>query len=122
MARLAGGGRSRVNRALRAELLQMARRDQAARAVVSHDGSGAVDREQALDRMIAIDRSNTARMREIVSDVGWPGRRAVGRRGARAAWLLAQHADQDTAFRSCAWPCSSGPRRPATRRGGRSHT
>jgi hypothetical protein len=39
-----------------------------------------------------------ARLREIVDEHGWPGVSVVGRDGARAAWLLAQHADADRPF------------------------
>lgn len=35
---------------------------------------------------------NVARLRGIVSGVGWPGRSAVGEDGADAAWLVLQHA------------------------------
>jgi hypothetical protein len=34
----------------------------------------------------------------VISDVGWPGKSLVGKDGANAAWLLAQHADRDPAF------------------------
>ena len=37
-------------------------------------------------------RDNTARLREIVAQRGWPGHRLVGEAGAHAAWLLVQHA------------------------------
>lgn len=40
-----------------------------------------------------IDRDNTARLRAIVSEHGWPTRSLVGADGAKAAWLLVQHAD-----------------------------
>jgi hypothetical protein len=45
-----------------------------------------------------IDRRNTARMKEIVNQHGWPGNALVGADGANAAWLLVQHADQDPGF------------------------
>ncbi len=40
-----------------------------------------------------VDVANTDRLREIVADVGWPGRALVGDQGADHAWLIAQHAD-----------------------------
>ncbi|MGD2109344.1 MAG: hypothetical protein PVI86_08115, partial [Phycisphaerae bacterium] len=48
------------------------------------------------------DRRHTARMKEIVAGHGWPTRTAVGSDGARAAWLLVQHAGLDPGFqRKC---------------------
>ena len=37
-------------------------------------------------------------MHEIVDEVGWPTKSAVGTDGTQAAWLLLQHADLDVAF------------------------
>jgi hypothetical protein len=49
-----------------------------------------------------VDAANTARMKRIVAERGWPGRSLVGEDGAQAAWLLVQHADHDPAFqRAC---------------------
>jgi hypothetical protein len=42
-----------------------------------------------------VDRDNTARLREMVGQHGWPGHRLVAEAGAHAAWLLAQHAPPD---------------------------
>jgi ribosomal protein S27E len=81
-----------VSEELRAELLRRAEQDQTAR------------REPELDWELAIsvDAGNLAWLRNVVADVGWPGRSMVGEDGAHAAWLLAQHADRDPAFqRKC---------------------
>ena len=48
--------------------------------------------------MADIDRQNTARMKEIIAQHGWPTVLGVGQDGARSAWLLVQHADHDVAF------------------------
>lgn len=41
---------------------------------------------------------NQARLAEILAEHGWPGKSLVGEDGARAAWLIAQHADLDPAL------------------------
>lgn len=45
-----------------------------------------------------IDKSNTASMKQIVRNYGWPGYQLVRKDGALAAWLLVQHADHDLVF------------------------
>ena len=45
-----------------------------------------------------VDAENTARMKEIIAQYGWPGRSLVGEDGATDAFLLVQHADHDTEF------------------------
>ena len=83
-----------ANNALRLELLQMQKEDQSARikAETAH-GNHAF-----LNEVERIDAKNTARMKEIIKQHGWPGKRLVGTDGATAAWLLVQHADKDPAF------------------------
>ncbi len=88
-----------INAALRQELLDMAARDQAMRQTMSSkyrpgDRLDPAEAQQAL----ALDRENTARLKAIIAELGWPGVSVVGDDGANAAWLLAQHADLDLAF------------------------
>lgn len=45
-----------------------------------------------------VDRKNTARLKEIIAEFGWPTINLVGKKGSRNAWLLAQHADEDRSF------------------------
>lgn len=88
------GGRWRmvtVNDELRGELLERAARDQAARESLT-PGHGMQQWETIVG---PVDRANTARMREIVGEFGWPGHQLVGEAAAHAAWLLAQHAPSD---------------------------
>lgn len=76
---------------LREELLRMRDADQRAR------GQGGAPDPQAMAR---VDAANTARLKEIVAQEGWPTAALVGGDGAGAAWLLAQHADRDRAFQA----------------------
>jgi len=43
-------------------------------------------------RMEALHQRNAARLAAVIDAHGWPGRSRVGRDGARAAWLILQHA------------------------------
>ncbi len=54
---------------------------------------------KAVERLLEANRRNTARLRDIVDEHGWPGRSVVGKLGADAAWLLLQHADAEQEFR-----------------------
>ena len=49
-------------------------------------------------RMEAVHTRNAARLREIIAQYGWPAEDLVGDDGARAAWLIAQHAVGEPAF------------------------
>lgn len=44
------------------------------------------------------DNDNTSWLKKTVVKDGWPKRSTVGPDAARAAWLIAQHADRDPAF------------------------
>jgi hypothetical protein len=71
-----------------AELLAMSEADQAMR-----------DAYQTTNEWDStVDEVNTARLKEIIEQRGWPTISLVGKKGASAAWLLAQHADKDPAF------------------------
>jgi hypothetical protein len=80
---------------LRAELLRMEAEDQevANRLPASPEETAAYDRA-----VRAVSVRHTRRMKEIVHRHGWPRASVVGEDGARAAWLLVQHADHDRAF------------------------
>ena len=100
--------------ALRQELLEMEKKDQAARiAMLAEmgtqgqtplDGKSAV-KPAASNAVLAatravedLDRKHRMRLREIIGRHGWPGKSLVGTDGAQAAWLLVQHSDQDRVF------------------------
>jgi hypothetical protein len=75
---------------LRAELLRRVEKGQAAR------------KARDLDAVRAVDAENVPWLKQVILEYGWPGSSLVGTDGARAAWLLAQHADRDLAFqRQC---------------------
>src|SRR5215469_8797165 len=42
-------------------------------------------------RMEAVHIKNASRLRELISEHGWPSEDLVGPDGAEAAWLIAQH-------------------------------
>jgi hypothetical protein len=71
---------------LRAELLRRTDLDQTARNARDPDA------------MARVDGDNLPWFRRVIAETGWPARSAVGEDGAAAAWLLAQHADEDPAF------------------------
>lgn len=63
----------------------MARLDQLARAEAQKTGL----------LNTTVDRRNTRKLAVLVRRYGWPAPALVGKSAARAAWLLAQHADLD---------------------------
>ncbi|MEA9606813.1 DUF6624 domain-containing protein [Xanthomonas campestris pv. plantaginis] len=79
---------------LREQLLERLRNDQQVRSEVFVDGKVSGDWK----KLLAVDRDNTAWLKEVVASKGWPGNRLVGVEGASAALLLVQHADADPAF------------------------
>lgn len=79
---------------LRKELLERVGRDQAIRNELIR--SGVVHPDPKIEaRMTEIDSANTARMKEIVKQYGWPGPELVGVDGTEAAFLLVQHAEHE---------------------------
>jgi len=91
--------------ALRAELLRRVAADQAERnrLIVAMQAGSAPD-TSLFTELRAIDSSNALWLREAVARHGWPDRDVVGEDGARAAFLLVQHADHDTAFQAAMLP------------------
>lgn len=82
---------------LRAQILEMVARDQAVRQEWIDVGIEDADPE-LLMRVMMTDLENTAAMKRIVEEHGWPGPDMIGSDGVKAAFLLVQHADQDPAF------------------------
>ena len=81
-----------INEELRDELLAMMAEDQAVRTGVAPPGDDRTA-EELFGQMGAVDQANSARMREILDEHGWPGWSMVGEEGSLAAWVLIQHAD-----------------------------
>jgi hypothetical protein len=74
---------------LRAELLRRAEQDLAARR----------EPEADWELVTSVDAANLGWLKNLVAEVGWPGRSMVGEDGAHAAWLLAEHSEHDPVFR-----------------------
>ncbi|MEU6350112.1 DUF6624 domain-containing protein [Streptomyces sp. NPDC047072] len=79
-----------MNHDLAAELHRRAEEDQAARRRASKTRDG--------QEICQIDADNTAWLKHVIAEHGWPGIALVGEQGADEAWLLAQHADLAPAF------------------------
>jgi len=82
---------------LRAELLNLREEDQTLRAAVSQ--TPAAGRRDLFVKILENNDRNIARLEEIIDQYGWPTISMVGKDGAEAAWLIAQHADQKPEFR-----------------------
>ena len=92
----ASSGRVVEPAALAAELQRMVAEDQAVRAKVPNNPE--LIRPEHIRAMQAVDHRNTARLKQIVAQVGWPSIGLVGAEGSHAAWLLVQHADAEPEF------------------------
>ncbi|MGW0435747.1 DUF6624 domain-containing protein [Micromonospora sp. NPDC003197] len=76
-------------RKIAAELLAMADTDQQMRTRAHVD----------MDLWdVEVDHVNTARLKEIIDQIGWPTVSKVGAEASSAAWLVAQHAPDDLDF------------------------
>jgi hypothetical protein len=71
------------------ELVGMAEEDQRVRADLAWDGHLFRGYHP---KMAEVHSRNAERLRDIIDQHGWPGRTLVGDRGARAAWLIVEHA------------------------------
>ncbi len=58
----------------------------------------AMETQDHADWDASIDERNTARLQQIVQEIGWPTISKVGFIAANNAWLLAQHADHNPEF------------------------
>ncbi len=83
------------NRKIQDEILAMVEEDQFARARIS-DFSNISDQDQQTLHEVAARHNE--QLKQIISNVGWPGIQLVGIEGAAGMWLLIQHQDKDVAF------------------------
>jgi hypothetical protein len=97
----AGAGQTPRDTALSRELLERVRVDQAIRdtLVLRLQAGQPVDSSLSA-RLGAIDSANTTWLKAVVARRGWPGRSAVGPEASDAAFLIVQHAVQDSAFQA----------------------
>jgi hypothetical protein len=103
---------------LREELLRRTKIDQDARIAITNwlgkqGTKDALDKDRQTAKQKAefeklaaaakkADSENTAWLKQVVENRGWPTRTLVGNDGASSAWLLVQHADADRKFqRKC---------------------
>lgn len=97
------------DRALHDELLLRVRSDQAAREafMLKQRTNGMVDSADVA-RLGVVDTANTNWLGRVIARRGWPTKAQVGADGVRAALLLVQHADLDTAFQARVLPLVQG--------------
>lgn len=72
-----------------AELIAAAHRDIEVRTRLAQSGDLFIGYHPDME---AVHLENAALLECIIADIGWPGRSAVGEDGARAAFLILQHA------------------------------
>lgn len=88
---------------LRAEIARMVAVDQAVqRQINERMQAGQAVGPADFARRDSVFAENLERMRVILANYGWPGRRLVGEDGSHGAWLLLQHADRDSALQRTA--------------------
>ncbi|WP_338420163.1 DUF6624 domain-containing protein [Xanthomonas sontii] len=85
---------ARLDQPLRQALLARVEKDQAVRQKAIDEGNTPASWQQT----VAVDQDNTAWLKAMVAKKGWPTRTSVGEDGAKAAFLIAQHATLDPAF------------------------
>jgi len=90
---------AQMDEPLRKELLDREARDQAAQHAAIAAGGG-----EAFKSTLPVAKANADWLKTVIAEKGWPTRSKVGRDGAKAAWLLVQHADQDPGFQAQVLP------------------
>lgn len=70
---------------LRRELVERWEEDQRVRREVTRSEN------PDWSKMLALDRENTAWLKELIAEIGWPDPERFGEEAARTAWLIVQH-------------------------------
>jgi hypothetical protein len=97
----AGTAQTPRDTALTRALLERGRLDQAIRdTLVTRLQAGESFDSTFAARMAAVDSANTMWLKGVVERRGWPGRSLVGAEASNAAFLIVQHAVQDSAFQA----------------------
>lgn len=92
----------KFNQKLHDELLAMEKHDQQTlKELVDNGGLAIVEYHP---KMKAVHQKNSARVKQILDQHGWPGFNLVGKQGSKACWLLVQHAVLDTELMESALP------------------
>jgi hypothetical protein len=103
-----------VNEALQAELVAMRAEDARVRQELVEAGELG---GSYVPRMEAVHLKNASRLRELITEHGWPAVDLAGEAGAEAAWFIAQHAVGEPEFQRQALhylnDCASQGRVPA---------
>lgn len=84
-----------LNEALRGELLRMRDEDRRVRAELANAGALG---GPYVPRMEEVHVRNAARLRDLISEHGWPIEEIAGKDGSEAAWFIAQHAIGEPEF------------------------
>ncbi len=85
-----------MNQKLRTELLSMREKDLSTRKKLADRGE--LEHDNYHPEMRKIHQDNNSRIKEIITDIGWPMKSVVGDDGAEAAWLIVQHAILEPEF------------------------
>lgn len=88
---------------IRKELLAMREEDQKLRGTI-RTMETEEEKEKLWDQIGEVDAKNTARMKAIIDEIGWPKISDVAKDGASAAWILVQHADRQPQFQAKCLP------------------
>lgn len=80
------------------ELATMVGADQALRKRIDYDNVESPAQKKLQEHIGIVDRANTARLKSLIAECGWPDKDKVGAKTVHHAWLLTQHADHDTTF------------------------
>ena len=88
-----------TNIELRDELFELWESDESGRMLIQEavrqHGRDSPEVQALWEEQSRKDARNLARLREIISEHGWPGQSIVGRDGAATAFLILQHADHE---------------------------